>query len=329
MLLLVNKQDIDGAMDETEICSSLQLEAIVNEQKCPTRVETCTAISINGKKRDKGIDKGFKWLLGHIENHYKDLQKRVEQETNQQKEKEAQERAKRLERVRKIREEREKQEKQLRASEGKGDVDDDDDVIIGTPFKSAAKIREELKQKEDLAKDAKVVNSPDGKGKIIYVSPTNSKKDAKTVESSQSDIGSPVSASEYEKEITSSADIDSDINFSHNGITKTDEELMDGRKKVKRKSKKRFKNKVSPNPEITKPRELPPLPHIPLSPTANNWLANTQMNSVSRGIKSEKINWALAEELLPCEDSTETKILQNENKWIQPDRTIIDSPCKR
>ncbi|XP_023233516.1 ADP-ribosylation factor-like protein 13B, partial [Centruroides sculpturatus] len=143
MLLLVNKQDVQGAMDETEICNLLELENMVNKQECPTRVETCSAISINSKKRDKGIDKGFQWLVGHIEKYYKELEQRVQKETNEQKEREEKERLERMERVRKIREEREKQEAEAQnnVNNDGGNDEDDDDVIVGSPFKPASKIR--------------------------------------------------------------------------------------------------------------------------------------------------------------------------------------------
>ena len=35
---LANKQDVDGALDELDICDRLRLEELVNQHKCPCRV---------------------------------------------------------------------------------------------------------------------------------------------------------------------------------------------------------------------------------------------------------------------------------------------------
>lgn len=319
MLLLINKQDIQGALDEAEICTMLELESIVNKQECPTRVETCSAISINSKKRDKGIDKGFQWLIGHIEKYYKELEERVQRETNEQKQREEKERLERMERVRKIREEREKQEAEVQNKENDDD-DDDNDVIIGTPFKPASKIIEELNKKE--AKQSSSFE-PSSEVKVIHVSPSNShNKDA-----NNEITKSPVTDSEVERQASSSAELDSDISNSQN-LQQNMTESTDGHKKVKRKSKKRFKNKVAPDVEMSKPRELPVL-HHPLSPH-NGWIENSQIKSPIVKANAESINWALAEELLPCGDSTETKSQKQENiDWIQPDVSASDSPCNR
>lgn len=59
VLLLANKQDLEGALDEIDIVERLNLEKIVNEQKCPTLVELCSALHFS-KKLDIGIDNGYK-----------------------------------------------------------------------------------------------------------------------------------------------------------------------------------------------------------------------------------------------------------------------------
>ena len=59
ILLLANKQDVDGALDEIDIVDNLNLEKIVNENKCPTLVELCSALHFT-KKIDIGIDNGYK-----------------------------------------------------------------------------------------------------------------------------------------------------------------------------------------------------------------------------------------------------------------------------
>lgn len=35
---LLNKQDLDDAMDEVEICNEINIEQMVNDNKCPTKI---------------------------------------------------------------------------------------------------------------------------------------------------------------------------------------------------------------------------------------------------------------------------------------------------
>ncbi|CAN7984307.1 unnamed protein product [Ixodes pacificus] len=110
VLVLLNKQDIENVVDEIEMCSLLDLENIVNQFKCPTRVETSCAIRFKNRKRkkDPGIDKGFQWILDHISRNFQDLQSRVEADTELQRLREAREQEERLKRVQKAREDRAK-----------------------------------------------------------------------------------------------------------------------------------------------------------------------------------------------------------------------------
>ena len=114
VLLLANKQDVEGAMDEVEICDALDLENLVNENKCPCRVEMCAAITSKpGRKHiDKNILTGFKWLLGIIDEKYSELKLRVSEDVQKREEKMKEEMKQRAERVKKRREERERQEKE-------------------------------------------------------------------------------------------------------------------------------------------------------------------------------------------------------------------------
>lgn len=59
VLLLANKQDLDGALDEIDVVDRLNVERLVNEQKCPTLVELCSASHFS-KKMDIGIENGYK-----------------------------------------------------------------------------------------------------------------------------------------------------------------------------------------------------------------------------------------------------------------------------
>lgn len=60
VLVLANKQDVEGALDEIDIVETLKIEQIVNSYKCPARVETCSATAIQKKKPDKPIADGFR-----------------------------------------------------------------------------------------------------------------------------------------------------------------------------------------------------------------------------------------------------------------------------
>ncbi|XP_054289934.1 ADP-ribosylation factor-like protein 13B isoform X2 [Macrosteles quadrilineatus] len=87
LLLLANKQDQDGALDEIDIVERLNVEALVNQQKCPTLVETCSTTGApHGRKPhvDPGILSGYRWLLRRIINEYDKLNARVEQDLEEQ-----------------------------------------------------------------------------------------------------------------------------------------------------------------------------------------------------------------------------------------------------
>jgi len=68
--------------------------------------ETCSALQGQGKRIDPSIGTGFKWLINTILKSYEKRQERVDTDTREQQEREAQEKRGRAERVRKIREER-------------------------------------------------------------------------------------------------------------------------------------------------------------------------------------------------------------------------------
>lgn len=67
VLILANKQDRENALDEIDLVDMLDLEDLVNEKKCPTLVESCSATEITNKtKVDPGIKKGYHWLINYI-----------------------------------------------------------------------------------------------------------------------------------------------------------------------------------------------------------------------------------------------------------------------
>merc|ERR1711894_600351 len=66
ILVLANKQDLASAMDEVDLCEQLNLENTVNTNKCPCRIEKCSAVKGTGKKIDAGIKDGLRWLCNFI-----------------------------------------------------------------------------------------------------------------------------------------------------------------------------------------------------------------------------------------------------------------------
>ncbi|KAK7079646.1 ADP-ribosylation factor-like protein 13B [Halocaridina rubra] len=135
VLVLANKQDVDGAMDEIDLVESLNVEEIVNKFKCPTRVETCSAITTRKNKPDKPIADGFRWLVDTIVVHYKDINKRVEADMETERQQLKKEMDERRERLRRLRAERERQEalrNEQMARRAQTDVvgdSDDSDVV--------------------------------------------------------------------------------------------------------------------------------------------------------------------------------------------------------
>nr|XP_027209662.1 ADP-ribosylation factor-like protein 13B isoform X4 [Penaeus vannamei] len=110
VLILANKQDVEGAMDEIDLVESLKIEQVVNKYKCPTRVETCSAITTRKEKPDKPIADGFRWLVDTIVVHYKEINKRVDADMETERKQLEKEMEERRERIRKLRAERERQE---------------------------------------------------------------------------------------------------------------------------------------------------------------------------------------------------------------------------
>lgn len=72
LLLLANKQDVNGAIDELDLVEHLDVEHAVNTMKCPTRVEICSCIEKGEQLKDNsiGIKNGYKWLLDIIAKNY-------------------------------------------------------------------------------------------------------------------------------------------------------------------------------------------------------------------------------------------------------------------
>ncbi|XP_076239465.1 uncharacterized protein LOC143182388 [Calliopsis andreniformis] len=79
LLLLANKQDVNGAIDELDLVENLDVEHAVNTMKCPTRVEICSCASRENQSQDRtiGIKNGYKWLLDIIIKNYSVLNNRL------------------------------------------------------------------------------------------------------------------------------------------------------------------------------------------------------------------------------------------------------------
>lgn len=85
VLLLANKQDYYNALDEIDIAEKLELENLVNTQKCPTLVESCSAMNKqSSKKIDPGIKTGYHWLINYISREYETLNERVQKDVDEQ-----------------------------------------------------------------------------------------------------------------------------------------------------------------------------------------------------------------------------------------------------
>ena len=57
---LANKQDKENALDELEIVDQLDVESVVNRYRCLTRVEICSALTLEKFKMDIGMKSGFR-----------------------------------------------------------------------------------------------------------------------------------------------------------------------------------------------------------------------------------------------------------------------------
>ncbi|XP_032682087.1 ADP-ribosylation factor-like protein 13B isoform X2 [Odontomachus brunneus] len=81
LLLLANKQDLNGAIDELDLVENLDVERAANAMKCPTRVETCSCVYDKEQSRNStlGIRNGYKWLLDTIVKNYVTLNNRTRQ----------------------------------------------------------------------------------------------------------------------------------------------------------------------------------------------------------------------------------------------------------
>ncbi|XP_060085592.1 ADP-ribosylation factor-like protein 13B [Ylistrum balloti] len=173
ILLLANKCDREDAMDSVDVCQKINLEDQVNRHKCPSRIESVSAVKGTGKKVDKKLKEGLKWLCGMIEHNWDQYSVRVTRDMEEQQKRDEEEKALRRERVRKLRQEREEAEKAERKRLGiKEPVDDDDDIDTGNPFKpvSLEEIERKKRYEEMKKKTLELDNS------LKFIEEDNSRK---------------------------------------------------------------------------------------------------------------------------------------------------------
>nr|XP_040026992.1 ADP-ribosylation factor-like protein 13B isoform X1 [Gasterosteus aculeatus aculeatus] len=149
VLVLANKQDQEGALAEADIIENLSLEKLVNENKCLCQIEPCSAVLGYGKKVDKSIKKGLKWLLNNIAKDYEAITERVQKDTAEQHAQEDQDREERKKRVQQIRDQREREEREEAEREGRQMVEEElEDENIPSPFQPISSVISEKDEKE-------------------------------------------------------------------------------------------------------------------------------------------------------------------------------------
>ncbi|XP_034533805.1 ADP-ribosylation factor-like protein 13B isoform X4 [Notolabrus celidotus] len=169
VLVLANKQDQEGALAEADIIENLSLEKLVNENKCLCQIEPCSAVLGYGKKVDKSIKKGLKWLLNNIAKDYEAITERVQKDTAEQRALEEQDKKERAERVRRIREEREREEREEAEREGRQlQEDEPDEEHMPSPFQPISNVicenedKEKERKRQKVLQDTRTNNQPMG-----------------------------------------------------------------------------------------------------------------------------------------------------------------------
>jgi len=204
LLILANKQDIDGALNEEDVANQLDLNSLVQKHKCECQVFTCTAVLGQGRKVDKKIKKGFQWLLGTVSDNFGALSERVTKDVAEQKEEWAKELAAKRERVRIAREERERAEQEAAERAKQKEEESDDDVVVGkdkssaksttpkpsTPEKQLKKKKKKKKKKTKIERDEENEFPPSSKANSLAVQIQRDENSSDTVSPRESNVGS-------------------------------------------------------------------------------------------------------------------------------------------
>ncbi|XP_038059334.1 ADP-ribosylation factor-like protein 13B isoform X2 [Patiria miniata] len=255
ILILANKQDKEGALDEIDICDQLNLEDMVNDSKCPCRVETCSAMQGTGKKMDKSVSVGLEWLLHGILRDWPTLSARMAREMEEQKEAEAIEKKAKLERIRKRREERERKEEEERKRLGQDAPPDEDeeDVIMGDPFKPVNK--EYLDEKSEQSKKQK---AKEKKKKLELEKLDQEEEITKTKDSGETEQ-SP-DASGHSKNVDRTVEVEARLRgvSQNNGMKDSgDEETGEGRGQKVSEEGVTAASTVQEEGDVVSPQEIP------------------------------------------------------------------------
>ncbi|XP_075216549.1 ADP-ribosylation factor-like protein 13B [Lycorma delicatula] len=154
-LVLANKQDKAGALDELDIVDKLNIETLVNMQQCPTLVETCAAAAApisNGRKRrlDPGIDNGYRWLLRRVISDYDALNQRVMADQEIQRVAVERERAALKKKI--------EERKEIEGNDKSEDEDGDNISHLSNPFQPVQVLVKEIEKKEMLQNSNAVNN---------------------------------------------------------------------------------------------------------------------------------------------------------------------------
>ncbi|XP_035240797.1 ADP-ribosylation factor-like protein 13B [Anguilla anguilla] len=155
VLLLANKQDVNGALCEDDIIDRLSLEETVTLNKCYCQIVPCSAVKKVGKK---AIKSGLDWLLKTVARDYDVISERVQKDTEEQREKEAVEMRERVERVRLIREERENREREEAEQEGRT-TETEDEGNMANLFKPTGDINSEMGDKQKTNSELQITKT--------------------------------------------------------------------------------------------------------------------------------------------------------------------------
>ncbi|KAL3318536.1 ADP-ribosylation factor-like protein 13B [Cichlidogyrus casuarinus] len=103
VLILANKQDVDGALSDGELLEKLKIDSLANSFKCPSRLESCSLVS---QKLDPSVKIGLKWLIKFINSNKGRLREKINHDMCIQAEKEELEKVARRLRIQQAREAR-------------------------------------------------------------------------------------------------------------------------------------------------------------------------------------------------------------------------------
>eukprot|EP00116_Pleurobrachia_bachei_P000981 sb/3461243/ len=133
-LILANKQDTNGALNQQQLSEKLSLSEETDKN---VHFEECSAIK---STTDKSIKDGLMWVLKYIYDNYDELLVKVSGDCAVKEQKKKIEREQRQARIKKAREEREKEEAAKKETEQpKKEEESGEDDLVCSPFKPVVK----------------------------------------------------------------------------------------------------------------------------------------------------------------------------------------------